>query len=198
MSLKELAMAPTTSVPPSAADGCWPRTLGRYAIDTARSRVEVRARCLGLPVGGVYDGVAGAIDVPTDLTASAVSVTVDPSSLRTTGGPLGKWLRTSIGDEPTSLARFDAVRMEPILESFVTHDGDRPLWALVGTLTLHGTSRTVRIAIGVVRSVDSGASIAFSGSTVLRCSDFEIPRARGLLGDTLRVTITGVATRETC
>ena len=86
--------------------------------------------------------------------------------------------------------------MEPILESFVTHDGDRPLWALVGDLSLGGVSRPARIAVGVVRTVDDGDAVVFSGSASLRCSDFGIRRPGRLLSDTFHLRIMGIAYRE--
>lgn len=187
-------MTPLTSTPPVADTGT-ARTLGQYAIDTARTRVEIRARYLGLPVGGVFDDVAGTIDVPSDLAAAGVAVTIDPASFHTGGGPFGTWLRAGFAADAGAVVRFEAGRMEPILESFVTHDGDRPLWALVGNLTLCGVTRPVRIAVGVVRPLDDGVAIAFSGTTVVRCSDFGVRRQGGLLSDTIRVRIIGIASR---
>jgi len=191
-------VTPTVSSPRVAVDTGMPRTVGRYVIDAASTCVEIRTRYAGLPVGGAFDGVAGTIDVPSDLTRACVSVTVDPGSFAPSAGPLGGLLRRGFEADAGPVTHFEATRMEPILESFVTHDGDRPLWAVVGALTLCGVTRPVRIAVGVVRPVDGGATIAFSGTTTLRCSDFGVRRHGGLLSDTIRVRIGGVASRGAC
>ncbi|HSJ43183.1 MAG TPA: YceI family protein [Euzebyales bacterium] len=187
-------MTPTSS-PRAAVDAGMPRTAGRYEIDAASTSIEIRTRCAGLPVGGTFDGVAGRIEVLNDLTRATVSVTVDPGSFAPTAGPLGALLRRGVEANAGPVTHFEADRMEPILESFVTHDGDRPLWALVGNLTLCGVTRPARIAVGVVRPLDGGATIAFSGTTTLRCAQFGVRRHGGLLSDTIRVRIRGVASR---
>lgn len=188
-------MTPTISSCPVAADTGMPRTVGRYVIDAASTCVEIRTRCAGVPVGGSFDAVAGTINVPSDLTRATVSATVQPAGFAPSAGPLGGLLRRAFQTDVGPVAQFDATRMEPILDSFVTHDGDRPLWALVGTLTLGGVTRPLRIAVGVVRPVDGGAAIAFSGTATLRCSTFGVRRRGGLLSDTVRVRISGVASR---
>ena len=189
------AVTPTTSSRRVASDTGMPRTVGRYGIEAASTSVEIRTRYAGVPVGGAFHGVAGTIDVPSDITGATVAVTVDPVSFAPSAGPLGGVLRKGLGTDAGPHIRFEAARMAPILESFVTHDGDRPLWALVGTLTVGCVSQPVRIAVGAVRPVDGGAAIAFSGTTTLRCSAFGVRRDGGLLSDTVRVRIAGVASR---
>lgn len=190
-------MTPTTSCPRVTVEAGMPRTVGHYVLDGESTSVEVRTRYAGVPVGGTFDGVAGTIDVPNDLTGAAAAVTVDTTSFAPVAGPLGGLLRSGLEADAGAVAHFEAARMEPILESFVTHDGDRPLWALVGRLTLGGVTRPLRIAVGVVRPIDGGAAIAFSGTTTLRCSDFGVRRHGRLLADAVRVRITGVASRTT-
>ena len=189
------AVTPTTSSLRATFDTSMPRTVGHYVIDSASTSVEIRTRYAGLPVGGTFHAVAGTIDVPSDLTGAAVAVAVDSTTFAPAAGPLGGLLRRGFADDAGPVTHFEATRMEPILESYVTHDGDRPLWALVGRVTLGGVTRPVRIAVGVVRPLEGGTAIAFSGTTTLRCSDFGVRRHGGLLADTVRVRITGVASR---
>lgn len=188
-------MTRTTSSHRVVADAGMPRTVGRYVIDAASTYVEIRTRYAGIPVGGTFDAVVGTIDLPSDVTRATVDATVDPGSFVPTTGPLGGLLRRGIETDVGPGMRFEAARMEPILESFVTHDGDRPLWALAGTLTVGGVSRAVRIAVGVVRPLDGGAAVAFSGTMTLQCSAFGLRRHGGLRSDTIRVRIGGVASR---
>lgn len=187
-------MTSITCTPRVAVDAGVPRTSGRYAIDASTS-VEVRSRYAGLPVGGTFGGVTGWIDIPGDMTGSSAAVVVDTATFVPTGGPFAGVLRrrADVGSAPA--VRFEASRMEPILESFVTHDGERPLWALVGVLSAGAVARPVRIAVGVMRVVDGGDAISFTGTTTLRCADLDIPRSGGLLSDTIRVRVAGVARR---
>lgn len=187
-------MTSTTCTPRVAVETGVPRTAGRYAIDASTS-VEIRTRYAGLPVGGSFGGVTGWIDVPGDMTGSTAAVVVDTATFVPDGGPFAGVLRrrADVGSAPA--VHFEASRMEPILESFVTHDGERPLWALVGVLTVGAVARPVRIAVGVMRVVDGGDAISFSGTTTLRCGDLNVRRSGGLLSDTVRVRVAGVARR---
>jgi polyisoprenoid-binding protein YceI len=168
------------------------RAAGRYGIDAARTRVEVGVRVAGLRLWGVFDAVDGELEVPGDLRAARASVTVDAARLSWGGRGRDRVAGRVLDSAAHPLIRFDADHMEPILESFVTHDGDRPLWALVGTLTLCGVTRPVRVAVDVVRPTDNGAAVQFGATTVVRRADFGM-RRRGLIGDTVRVRIKGVA-----
>lgn len=173
------------------------QTQGRYLIDAARTRVEVTLRCVGMPLRGVFDSVVGALDVPADLRGSQLSVSLDTARFRTGGRHRNRLAGDLLDAETHPTIRFDADRMEPILEPFVTHDGDRPLWALVGRLTLSGVTRTVRIAVGGVSPVNNGDTVEFAATTTVRCSDFGLSRRGGLIGDVVRVSIVGAADRDT-
>lgn len=179
---------------PRTGDAVARRIGGHYSIDASQTTVDIALRYLGLPVGGTFDGVAGSIIVPDELRSASVAVTLDAGALRHGRGRRRRWAGALLDAETYPFVRFEADRMEPILESFVTHDGDRPLWALVGRLTLCGTTREVRVAVGAMRpTADDG--LAFTGSATVRRSAFGLTRRGGLLGDTVRVRIAGVATR---
>lgn len=179
---------------PGTGDAVTRRIGGRYVIDTTRTSVDIAMRYMGLPVGGTFERVVGTITVPDDLRTASVGVTLDAASLHRVRRRGRTWAGGLIDAATHPDVRFEADRMEPILESFVTHDGDRPLWALVGRLTLCGTTRDVRVAVGAMRATpDDG--LVFTGSTTVRCSAFGVSRRGGLLGDTVRVRIAGAATR---
>ncbi|CAN5743896.1 hypothetical protein BH23ACT10_BH23ACT10_24690 [soil metagenome] len=172
------------------------RGSGHYVIDAARTRVEVGVRLAGLPVWGAFDTLQGAFEIPADLTVASARLRVVAGSL-SCGSRRRNRLAAAVLDVETHAAiDFEAERMEPILESFVTHDGDRPLWALVGTLTVRGIARPVRIAVGVVRPTADGSAVEFTGTTIVRCSEFGLGRGGGLIGDIVRVRINAVAERD--
>lgn len=172
------------------------RASGHYAVDAARTRVKVGVRLVGVPVWGAFDTVDGAFEVPSDLTAASARFSVSAASLSCGGRRRDRVAGAVLDVDAHPVIAFEADRMEPILESFVTHDGDRPLWALVGTLTVRGIARSVRIAVGVVRPTANGDAIEFAGTTIVRCSEFGLGRGGGLLGDVVRVRISGVAERD--
>lgn len=192
MTAEGSAVSTTTSAVPADRPDARTR-VGTFEIDGSSTRVEVQLRVAGVPVTGSAGAVSGTVQVPADLMSASVSVRVaEPCR-----GLLPSWLRRSRHTDATTgdVAVFEATRMEPILESFVTHDGDRPLWALVGTLTVGGVTRPTRLAVGVVRTVANGGAVVFSGTATLRCADFGIPRRAGLLGQTVHVRVTGIAHR---
>jgi polyisoprenoid-binding protein YceI len=199
MSNKEAGGTPVTPTNAAGADRTEVRApggVGRYGIDDAQTRVEVRLRYAGIPLTRVAGRAAGTIEVPTDLTSVNIAVRVDVGDLTSIGGHHAARPGHDVEPAAAAVATFEASRMEPILESYVTHDGDRPLWALVGDLTLGGVMRPARIAVGVVRTVDDGDAVVFSGSATLRCSDFGIRRPGRLLSNTFHLRITGMAYRD--
>lgn len=188
-------MRTTTSVAGTASSGTT-RASGSYRIDETATQVEVGVRIAGLPVWATFDSVQGEAEVPGDLRAARVCATIDATRLRSGGRRLDRVAAAILDVDDHPVIRFDADRMEPILESFVTHDGDRPLWALVGTLTVRGITRPVRIAVGVVRPSSDGTTMRFEATTTVRCAEFGIPRRGRLIGDLVRVRITGSGVRS--
>lgn len=169
---------------------------GSYEIDATRTRVEVGVRLAGLPVWGTFTAIDGELEVPSDLMAARARINIDASQFSGGSRRRDRVASTVLDSDGHPAIRFEADRMEPILESFVTHDGDRPLWALVGTLTMCGVTQPVRIAVGMVRSTDDGRTVEFAATTTVRCSDFGLGRRSRLLADVVRVRISGVADRD--
>lgn len=188
----------STTVALDGAAGAGPRRLGgRYAIDPDRTRVTIRARGFGRQLRGAFAGVRGSIDVPGDLSGARVAVTIDAAQFRSGSARRDRMVHgpAVLDADVHPVLRFGADGMVPILESFVTHDGDRPLWALDGHLSVRGTSCPVRIAIGAARAGDGG-DLHFEATTTVRRSDFDVRRRPGLLGDSVRVRISGAAMRS--
>jgi polyisoprenoid-binding protein YceI len=174
-------------------------TTGRWVIDAQHTAVMIRVRMLGVPLRGRFDGAAGVIDVPDDITRSRVSATVRSDSLRTWWASQDRHARSvrplDAAAEPT--LSFSAAGLRPIIESVVTPDGERPLWWLVGELTVMKVSRPLCLALGVVQLRDDAQVLEFGATATLRRSDFGVKHLRGLMGDTVDLTIRGRAHRST-
>jgi polyisoprenoid-binding protein YceI len=173
-------------------------TTGRWVIDARQTAVTIRVRMLGVPLRGRFDEAAGVIDVPDDITRSWVSATVRGDSLRTWWAARDRYART--GDDLDATAEphlsFSATGLQPIMESVITADGERPLWWLVGELTVMKITRPLRLALGVVQLQDDAQTLQFGATATVRRSDFGVTHLRGLMGDTVDLTIRGRAHRS--
>lgn len=179
-----------------AADRCARRTVGTFSIDPSSTRIDVSLRQAGMPVRGCFLAAEGTIDVPDDIRSASVSVRFDATAFRSGRRRRDRRVHARlVAGDADPVVSFEAGRMEPILESFVTPDGDRPLWRLIGELTLGGVTRQVAIAIGRVRIHPDDGALEFAATTTVRCSELGLPRRGGLIGDTINVIITGRADR---
>ena len=169
---------------------------GRWQIDGHRTELTVRVRALGLAARGRFTGTTGMIDVADNITRSRVHVTVGSDSFKTRWNAHDRIVAgTGFLDahaHPT--VSFTAHGLQPILESMVTADGDRPLWWLVGEVTARGVTRPVRLALGVVRQ--DGDCLEFSATGAIRRSEFGAVGKRGLVSDLVEITVRGRAHRH--
>jgi polyisoprenoid-binding protein YceI len=168
---------------------------GRWVIDEGETAVTIRTRMLGIPVRGRFEGAAGLIDVPDDITRANVSATVRSDSFR------ARWIRRNHPARILDAAAhpslsFSATGLRPIMESVVTLDGARPLWWLTGELTVMDITRPLRLALGVVHLRGDARALEFGASATLRRSDFGVTNLRGVVGDTIDVTVRGLAHPE--
>lgn len=186
----------TVLLEPSVRTTCRRPITGRWQIDGHRTELTVRARALGLPVRGRFTGTTGVIDVADSITRSQVRVTVGSDSFETGWDAQDRVVAgTGFLDahaHPT--LSFAAHGLQPILESMVTADGDRPLWWLVGEVTARGVTRPVRLALGVVRQ--DGDCMEFSATGSIRRSEFGAVGKRGLISDLVEITVHGSARRQ--
>ena len=168
---------------------------GRWVIDPGDTAVTIRARMLGVPVRGRFDGAEGMIDVPEDITRATVSAIVPSDRFRARWAPRGRSERLLAAAVHPRLS-FTAAGLRPIMESVVTPDGERPLWWLSGELTVMKVTRPLRLALGIVRLCDDAPALEFGATATLRRSDFGVTDLRGVIGDTVGVTVRGRARRE--
>lgn len=168
---------------------------GRWVIAADETAVTVRVRMLGIPVRGRFRGAAGRIDVPDDITRATVSATVRSDGLRAPWMGRDHTARILDAAAHPNLS-YSATGLRPIMESVVTSDGARPLWWLTGDLTVMEVTRPLRLALGVVHLRDDGGALGFAASATLRRSDFGVTHLRGVVGDTIDVTVRGLAHRD--
>ena len=169
---------------------------GRWVIDPGDTAVAIRARMLGgVPLHGRFEGADGVIDVPDDITRAKVTATVHSDRFRARWAPRDRFARILETASHPRLS-FSGEGLRPIIESIVTPDGERPLWWLSGELTVLQVTRPLRFALGVVRLRDDAPALEFGATATLRRSDFGVTHLRGVIGDTVDVTVRGRAHRE--
>ncbi len=151
--------------------------LGRYAIDPDASTVSFRCRAVfGLvPVRGTFTISNGTVDVAEPLADSGVRAEIETASFHTGNARRDAHVR--------SADYLDAAR-HPLM-AFVSDQVGTS--AVTGTLTVHGVSRPVRLA---VEQADATAgSLAVRATTRLDRTEFGITTARGMTGRWLDVTL---------
>lgn len=176
-----------------ATTPCRPRTSGRFAIDATRTFLTVRSRWFGLRHTATVRGLAGELEVPDEVRATSVRATVQPGAV-ITGAPW-RWMRSRRAARTGGAVAgttFAADRLHPILDSYTTPDGDRPLWALEGELTVHGHSRPARAALCVLRQSRDGRAVDFEATLTVRPADFGLPAGLGRSPE-VHVRVVGVA-----
>lgn len=168
---------------------------GRFTIDTTRTCLSLRSRRFGVRSTSIVWGLTGELEVPDELTATSVRATVQPGAV-ITGGPW-RWMRsrrTARTGGAVAGTTFTADRLHPILDSYTTPDGDRPLWALDGELTLCGRSRPARAALCVLRPARDGRTVDFEATLTVRPADFGLAVGPGRGAEVhLRIVGVGVA-----
>jgi polyisoprenoid-binding protein YceI len=167
-------------------------TAGTYTIDTTRTSLTVRSRWLGLPVTSTVWGLTGVLEVPDELRETRLRTMIGPGAV-IAGGPW-RWMRSRPAGRTGGAmagATFTADALLPILDSYTTPDGDRPLWALDGDLTLQGRSRRARVALCVLRPAADGSRVEFEATVSVQPADFGLPG-----GGPVHVRIVGVAVAD--
>ncbi|KAF4408347.1 MULTISPECIES: YceI family protein [Streptomyces] len=151
--------------------------LGRYRIDTRISTVTFATRHLFglLPVRGGFAVRSGTVDVTEPLAESRVHVEIEAASFSTGNEQRDRNVRS---------ARFlDAGRF-PVLTFSSGRVGST---SVGGTLTAHGVSRPVTLA--VERSAVSPEAFTVRATTRLDRTEFGVTGSRGMTGRLLDVTV---------
>jgi polyisoprenoid-binding protein YceI len=160
-----------------------------YAIDPVHSgaRFEI-THLLISTVSGQFTKFQGTVSLDTaDISKSSVEVVIDAASITTGSDARDKDLRSE---------RFFDVAKYPTLtfkSSSVTQTGPGSL-QVGGTLTIHGVSRPVVIAVtgwGTGPGAQPGVALAGfrKGTVQLKRSDYGIKTMMGPIGDEVDITL---------
>lgn len=156
---------------------------GSYALDPPHTFVyfEAQHKVVGR-VRGRFDRTSGSVIAASDPAACSIDVTIDTASLST---------QNSVRDDDLRGPDFFDAAKNPVItyKARGIHRSGRG-WVADGTLTIHGISRTVPLAV-TFRGIAPGPSdkprrIAFHASAAVRRADFGMTRE--LLDEIAKVT----------
>ena len=163
-----------------------------YSIDKAHSDVSFKARHLVSKTSGQFTDFDGAIVADfSNLDASSVMFSIKAASIDTENEDRDKHLRSE--------DFFDTEKYPEITftSSKITKSGDSS-YAVTGTLTMHGVSKTVTLPVvylGEVEDPWGNTKAGFEISTTLDRKDYGIVWNKALdaggmiLGDEVEITI---------
>ena len=142
-----------------------------YDVDPAHSFVQFRIKHLGYStLVGRFNDISGEFTHdPADPEASKISVEIDAASVDTNHAERDKHLR---GEDFLNVQEFPKA-------SFVStkYTGDDQSGTLEGTLTLHGVTKPVTLAVKKIGEGDDpwgGYRAGFEGTTSLTRKDFDM------------------------
>jgi len=163
-----------------------------YGIDAAHSDVSFKIRHLVSSVTGRFGSFAGSLNVDfQDLDSSLVKFTIDAASIDTANEDRDKHLRS---------ADFFDVESHPEItftSSKITRLRDSS-FAVAGTLTMHGVSKIITLAVkylGEVKDPWGNTKAGYELTTTLNRKDYGISWNKALdaggfiLGDDVEVSI---------
>jgi polyisoprenoid-binding protein YceI len=153
--------------------------LGRYVIDPGGSSVTFTTRHLfglGL-VRGSFAIRSGAVELAEPVSASAVTAELDAASFRTGHASRDATVR--------SARLLDTDRHPRIV--FVSESVSET--EVAGTLTAHGVSRPVRLAITDTTVSAEGSGFHVRATTRIDRTAFGVTAMRGLAGRHLELTV---------
>jgi polyisoprenoid-binding protein YceI len=168
-----------------------PLPTGSFTVEPARSRVEFRAKHLGMaPVRGAFGAFEGTLELSDDLAAARAYGAASVASLDTGNERRDAHLR--------SPAFFDAERCPTLtFESRRFRRLDDGTLEIAGDLTLRGTTRPIALT-AVLRRAEDGAPgderIALEVTGRLSRADYGMTSVRVLVSDSvdLRLEISAV------
>ncbi len=165
---------------------------GTYTIDQAHSDVSFKVRHLVAKTSGQFTEFSGAIITDFDnLDASSVEFTIDAASIDTENEDRDKHLRS---EDFFNVAKFPEITF---VSSKIIKSGDQT-YAVTGTLTMHGVSKTVTLPVeffGEGPSPWGGTVAGFEIETTIDRKDYGIIWNKALdaggmiLGDEVEITI---------
>jgi len=163
-----------------------------YTIDLAHSDVSFKVRHLVSKVSGQFTEFDGAITADfTNLDASSVVFNIKAASIDTKNEDRDKHLRS---EDFFDVAQYPEIRFA---SSKITKSGDAT-FAVTGTLTMHGVSRTVTLPVTFLGEIEDpwgNTKAGFEIETTVDRKDYGIIWNKALdaggmiLGDEVEITI---------
>lgn len=163
---------------------------GTYGVEPTHTRVMFAVSHMGFSTWfGDFTKTAGSLTLdPKNPAADSLDVTVQTASIATTNSKLDDELR-----DPTwfDAAKFPTIRFR---STRVTPTGPGRA-DVAGDFTLHGVTRPMVLHAtfnGAGANVMSKAyTVGFEGAGVIKRSDFGVTKYVPLVGDEVRITISG-------
>ncbi|WP_052848703.1 YceI family protein [Streptomyces avicenniae] len=169
-------------------------TTGTWAIDPVHSEVSFVVRHLGIAkVRGRFDTFEGSITTAEDPGASAVTATIDTSSVSTGNAQRDEHVRGEdflhVAEHPALTFRSTGVRVE---------DGEG---FIDGELTLRGVTKPVTLAVelnGFGTGPTGKPAVGFSATTEIKRSEFGVTggAAGAVVSDAIKITLEVEAHQE--
>lgn len=171
------AIAFILSLPSYAAD---------YTIDLAHSFIQFRISHLGYSIlNGRFNDFAGTMNWDkADPASAAIELTIKPASIDSNWAERDKHLRS---DEFLDVEKFPEASFKS-----TKYTGDATGGTLEGTLTLHGVSKPIQIAVRAIGEGDDpwgGYRAGFTGTTTLKRGDFGISYNLGPAAETMEMDL---------
>jgi len=145
-------------------------TAGTWAIDPSHTEASFTVRHAGISkVRGTVAVTSGAITVADDLTLSAVTATLDPSTINTNDAGRDGHLKSADFFDVETFGEWT------FTSTAVTADGED--YVVTGDLTIHGVSRSVELAVefgGAATDPFGNQRAGFSATTTISRKDFGI------------------------
>lgn len=158
-----------------------------YKLDPAHSFVEFKISHLGFStMDGRFNDVSGTFtyDPEAGESAQAITVVVPTESIDTNHAERDKHLRSA---DFLNVAEFPEARFES-----TGFTGTESGGVMTGTLTLHGVTKPIEIAvtkIGEGKDPWGGYRAGFTGTTTIKRSDFDMPYDLGPAAETVDLTL---------
>jgi polyisoprenoid-binding protein YceI len=160
-----------------------------WVPDKAHSEVDFSVLHMSLSnIHGRFGNISGTIALnESDITKSSVSVNIDVNTIDTGVGPRDADLK---GANFFDVAQFPTATFA---STSIAKSGDG--LSVTGNLTLHGVTKSVVIRVtgptGPVPGMDKKPHSGFSGTTIIRRTDFSIATKfpTAVIGDEVNLTV---------
>lgn len=163
---------------------------GSYKVDTNHTQVFWTLEHMGIsPLSGGFGASGGSLEIdPAHLSAAKVSVTFNVAAMSTTAPAFTTHLS---GPDLLDVTKFPVASF--VSTSVVANGTDA---TVIGNLTLKGTTKPVTLAMKFhgagINPMSKKLEIGFSGTTTIKRSEFGIGYALPIVGDEVRLNVTGV------